>query len=218
MKKQNWAFAPFKFQKNSAKFIPVKSALYSHQRQYLTGFTLIEMLIVVAIIGILAIIVIINVVQAKAKSRDAKRTSDTGTIKMAMDSYYQDHNEYLKSCENKIGWLICNNPNSGGTVKQYSELIPYIGSYSGLVAVLTDPKPYSLSSIYYEIVEQPDTLDGVEVDSGYGILVPYEIAGTRGCQSPNSNYPKRCGCKIGDGNIHMGWWGDSSGHIAPICK
>jgi prepilin-type N-terminal cleavage/methylation domain-containing protein len=51
------------------------------------GFTLIELLVVVAIIAILALIVMlaINPVEMARRSRDARRLSDLGTVRRALD-------------------------------------------------------------------------------------------------------------------------------------
>lgn len=58
------------------------------------AFTLVELLVVVAIIGILATVVIMNVSGVQAKSRDAKRKSDVVTIKKSIDSFYIDNHRY----------------------------------------------------------------------------------------------------------------------------
>lgn len=52
------------------------------------GFTLIEMLIVVAIIAILASIVIVGVAPAQQSGRDARRVSDLQNIRNGLQLYY----------------------------------------------------------------------------------------------------------------------------------
>jgi type II secretion system protein G len=58
------------------------------------GFTLIELMTVVAIIGILASIVTVSLVSSRAKGRDAKRVSDIKTIQLALETYYNDNGYY----------------------------------------------------------------------------------------------------------------------------
>ena len=52
------------------------------------GFTLIEMLVVVAIIGLLSSVIIIGLGGSRAKARDAKRISDLRQIQSALEIAY----------------------------------------------------------------------------------------------------------------------------------
>lgn len=58
------------------------------------GFTVIEVLVVVAIIGLLASIVLTNLSTAKSRGRDAKRKSDMIQIRTALELYFNEHNSY----------------------------------------------------------------------------------------------------------------------------
>ena len=58
------------------------------------GFTLMELLIVVAIIGILSSIVLASLNAARMKSRDAKRYSDIKQIQTALELYYNENGRY----------------------------------------------------------------------------------------------------------------------------
>lgn len=53
------------------------------------GFTLIEILVVVAIIAILASIVIVELGPAQQSGRDARRLSDLKSVQNALEFYYQ---------------------------------------------------------------------------------------------------------------------------------
>ncbi|MEK7465163.1 MAG: type II secretion system protein [Patescibacteria group bacterium] len=52
------------------------------------GFTLIEMLIVVAIIGLLASVVVLGLGGARERSRDAKRAADIKQIQNGLEAAY----------------------------------------------------------------------------------------------------------------------------------
>jgi len=56
------------------------------------GFTLIEMLIVVAIVGLLASVVVLGIGNARERARDAKRAGDIRQIQNAAESYYAGGN------------------------------------------------------------------------------------------------------------------------------
>jgi len=58
------------------------------------GFTLVELLVVVTILGILAVFTASNFTSSQIKSRDAKRKNDLGQIQRALEMYYNDKNEY----------------------------------------------------------------------------------------------------------------------------
>ncbi len=58
------------------------------------GFTLIEMLIVVAIIGILASVVVIGIGPAQQRARDSRRASDLKQIQTALELYYNKNGAY----------------------------------------------------------------------------------------------------------------------------
>ncbi|MEZ4180227.1 MAG: type II secretion system protein [Candidatus Doudnabacteria bacterium] len=59
-----------------------------------SGFTILELLIVVAIIAILATIISYSVIKARAQSRDSKRIVDIAQLKTALRQYY-DQNGYF---------------------------------------------------------------------------------------------------------------------------
>lgn len=52
------------------------------------GFTLVEMLVVIAIIGILASVVMVGLGGSRARARDAERISHIAEIKFALELYY----------------------------------------------------------------------------------------------------------------------------------
>jgi general secretion pathway protein G len=61
------------------------------------GFTLIELIVVVTIIGILAGIAVANVRHAQTKAREAALRDDLRTIRSAIDNFYADKQRYPQS-------------------------------------------------------------------------------------------------------------------------
>lgn len=58
------------------------------------GFTIIELLIVIAIIIILAALVLNNFQGAQAKARDTQRVTDINNIHSKLEEYYNENNFY----------------------------------------------------------------------------------------------------------------------------
>lgn len=77
------------------------------------GFTLIEIMIVIVILGILATFVSGNYITSLKKGRDARRKTDLQQIQNALELYYEDQGFYptfdifptplLKLCQTRIG-------------------------------------------------------------------------------------------------------------------
>ncbi len=63
------------------------------------GFTLIELLVVIAIIGLLSSVVLSSLNAARQKANNARRLSDMGQIRTALELYYNDNGKYPV-----VGW------------------------------------------------------------------------------------------------------------------
>jgi len=63
-------------------------------RQYQEGFTLIELMVVILIIGLLATIVVQNLRSATDKAKRVKAQADISQLKSALDRYYLDAGSY----------------------------------------------------------------------------------------------------------------------------
>jgi type IV pilus assembly protein PilA len=72
------------------------------------GFTLIELMIVVAIIGILAAIAIPNFLKFQAKSKQSEAKSNLGAIYTGQVSYFGENNDY--SNFSAINWSPSGTP------------------------------------------------------------------------------------------------------------
>lgn len=59
-----------------------------------TGFTLIEMLVVISIIGVLLSVLISTFLDARANSRDKERVSDLAQLEFALSAYQQVENRF----------------------------------------------------------------------------------------------------------------------------
>jgi general secretion pathway protein G len=63
------------------------------------GFSLVELMVVIVIIGLLATIVIINVMPAADRAATTKARADIATLEQAIDIYKLDHLTYPPAAE-----------------------------------------------------------------------------------------------------------------------
>lgn len=69
-------------------------------RHHSSGLTMIEVLVVTAIIGLLIVATTVGIRTYLARSHDAVRKSDLKKIAQALEQYYNDHNGYPASLVN----------------------------------------------------------------------------------------------------------------------
>ncbi|MGO0915320.1 type II secretion system protein, partial [Clostridioides difficile] len=99
------------------------------------GFTLVELLVVIAIIGILAIVALPALFKNIEKAKIAKLEADISAIKSASLSYYADESKYtdggMISWVKKDGKIIINGGFKDDPLADKIENLgmPYNGSY-----------------------------------------------------------------------------------------
>lgn len=69
------------------------------------GFTLIELMIVVAIIGILAAIAIPNFLTYQCKARQSEAKTNLGGIRVSQEAYYAEYDTYTSVMDN-LGYRV----------------------------------------------------------------------------------------------------------------
>ncbi len=124
--------------KNKKTFTPANTA-----KGNFTGFTLVELLVVISIIGFLATFAVYALNIARIKARDTKRVYNAKQIQKALQLYYDENNAYPLSnnCNSTIpntGW--CNSTESmlnGHWIRQGSTI--NLGEF--LTTDPIDPKP-----------------------------------------------------------------------------
>lgn len=65
-----------------------------HKRYTRRGFSLVEVLIVIAIIGLLSSTILASLSVARQKARDVKRVAEMGQITRALTLYFDSHQSY----------------------------------------------------------------------------------------------------------------------------
>lgn len=91
-----------------------------------SGFTIVELLIVIVIIGILAGLVVTQILGATAKARDSERTTDLNQIANQLEAYYARTGGYPTSANlGNLTWRTNNEVSMGDSAKSmYDPSIP----------------------------------------------------------------------------------------------
>lgn len=87
-----------------------------------SGFTIVELLIVIVIIGILAGLVVTQILGATAKARDTERKTDLDQISNQLEAYYAQKGSYPALAElNTSGWRGGNEFSAGDGTKSFAD-------------------------------------------------------------------------------------------------
>lgn len=62
------------------------------------GFTIVELLVVMVVIGILVSITIVSYSSVQQRARDSTRDGDITLLKIAVEKYHADNSQYPKAC------------------------------------------------------------------------------------------------------------------------
>jgi general secretion pathway protein G len=130
------------------------------------GFTLIELMVVILIIGLLATIVVQSLRGATDKAKRVKAEADISEIKTALDRYYLDIGSYPSS-EQGLQALVTA-PNTGSNVSQRGG--GGGGDYQGPYLEKLPPDPWGNLYVYQSdgnsYVLKSYGADGVEGGTG----------------------------------------------------
>ena len=91
------------------------------------AFTLIELLIVIAVIGILVAVILPNLIGMRERARDTVRKNDVNQLKKALRLYFDDFGAYPKN--NGSGLICCNDDPTTCTISCGSNFVVNGTSY-----------------------------------------------------------------------------------------
>jgi general secretion pathway protein G len=128
-------------------------------KHFSPGFTLMELLIVMVIIGILSTLGLGSFQSSQQKGRDSKRKSELKQIGVALEAYYNDHSQYPLGTAGLIDGC-----NGGSSCAWGAQFVDDKGTVY-MVELPTDPKDngqyyYDSDGTYYQLYARlENTLD-----------------------------------------------------------
>lgn len=130
------------------------------------GFTIVELLIVIVVIGILAALVLNTFSGVQKRARDTQRQTDVNAIATQLEVYYNDHGTYPAA----TGITL---PNFKGI--DAGALQPPQSTATALKAVSTDPTASTDFGVgtaeqYLYKCEIPSTVNGTDVCAHYTLF------------------------------------------------
>lgn len=89
----------------------ISQTTYFKTKNNAKGFTIVELLIVIVVIGILALLVITTYSGIQGKARNSKRQTDLASVQTHLEAFYNDKGYYPTITEmNTIGFATANLP------------------------------------------------------------------------------------------------------------
>ncbi len=185
------------------------------------GFSLIEILVVVAIVTVIISALGINALASGQKSRDAKRQADLALLQNAIELYKSKYGQYPAACKGPDAWsgqqgtdFACSGGNNQYIAGLAPEFIPVLpqdkklnGTNSGYIyRVNTNRTVYKVKA--HRTVES-ETVTHLHKFKPCDIRVPHTTDGTGALNSGSRNIEV------------LGWCGRvffDSGNLAPACR
>lgn len=119
------------------------------------GFTIVELLVAIVVIGILATITVVSYNGIQQRARDSQRVSDVTRLKVAIEKYRAENSQYPRVCP--IDYISCPIGLLAAPLSPYIDEIPHSPAY----------KQGSLDGDYAYV-------HGRVIDDSYAILVFYD--------------------------------------------
>lgn len=154
------------------------------------GFTLVELLMVIAIIGILSAIGLTALTGARGKARDARRVADIRQYTLAFQAYFDSFNSYMSNCNASDGGANTGDISGAGSAALQCDDRINTGFF-GAGAVPRDPQALTVPCVtaaggrctragYYTVLGESATtfVVGAWLESGTGGFRPGGLNGT----------------------------------------
>lgn len=169
--------------------------MYRHSFHFRSAFTLIELLIVVAIIAILAAIAVPNFLEAQTRAKVSRVRADHRTIATGMEMYHIDNNKYLWCNDDNLCFATRSRTEDGQkpTLERLTTPVSYLNGEGGFYDPFNPTKRYVGPSVTAE----EDIPMNTEAEKKGARLYWYTARNAKDSQVWDQNSPQDTGTK---------WW------------
>ncbi|MDB5185061.1 MAG: ral secretion pathway protein [Candidatus Saccharibacteria bacterium] len=136
-----------------------------------SGFTIVELLIVIVVIGILAAIVITTYAGIQSKGRNTKRTTDIGAIQQKLEAYYAENGNYPSLAN-------MNDFSSGGFFQTSMKGLDQAALYDPSAADKSAANPLKATPAKNVYAYAPTNDSGASCESDATTCTKYTLTGT----------------------------------------
>jgi len=140
----------------------------------LFAFTLIELLIVVAIIAILAAIAVPNFLEAQVRSKVSRTKSDMRTVALPLEAYAVDANHYPPDVTDGVNTFMGRLMHLTTPVAYISNLPENFFAENVALSTLNISRPYREGGLITGRVIRPIVFDYAKFDEGYDSVAVWE--------------------------------------------
>jgi prepilin-type N-terminal cleavage/methylation domain-containing protein len=164
------------------------------------GFSLLELLVVIALIGLLSSIVLVAVNKARIRSHNTQRIHDMTQIQLALELYYQKHGAYPEG--DHVGFGTGDTPGNGTFIQ------PLVDE-GYLPKVFKDPitnAPGNDGNYWYNHYNGPTSLGWLYNGNCAG--KSWYVLGIWDLPESTGPYPSSPGFKCAGGTDQRDWYAD----------
>ncbi|MDO8511680.1 MAG: type II secretion system protein [bacterium] len=166
------------------------------------GFTLIELMVVIGIIGILSSLILVSLNLARSRARDGQRRNDIKQIMTALELYYASNGEYPNT-SNGVG--KSSSPNDTWFTSSDSSWATFTAKLAPYLSLPKDPKqsasgwPGTANTYGYSYFSLKEY--GCQ---NQNYMLVYRLENTSGIMSPGVTFCEGTSFNYGNGTITTG--------------
>ena len=170
--------------------------MFKNKKSNQKGFTLLELLVVIGIIGLLASILVLNLTSARRRARDTKRVADVRNLQTATEDYFGKNGKYPATLANLVTdghipvWPLDPLAPTGTTCTGNSDYCYYYAIYPA-----TNPYSYhfgaSMEDTGSQLLNQDrdcNSITGASCPYTSAYTAPFNGADTAGCGGATNRY------------------------------